>query len=80
MVSLCEQLFNFHGTEIIVDNVIEKSKTKCISFKINLSLKMFCYTENCYLGEIFMIIYVMIINVPGSSLQESLIYLQCALS
>ena len=30
MVSLCEEFFDFHGIEISVDNVIEKSKTKCI--------------------------------------------------
>ena len=32
MVSICEEFFDFHGIEISVDNVIEKSKTKCISF------------------------------------------------
>ena len=36
MLLICESYFDKHGIEISVDDIIEKSKTKCTAFNINI--------------------------------------------
>ena len=39
MLIICESYFDKHGIEISVDEVLDKSKTKCIAFNINVAPK-----------------------------------------
>ena len=37
MLLICESYFDRHGIEISVDDIVEKSKTKCIAFNISIA-------------------------------------------